>query len=356
MKALVLSGGSGTRLRPITHTSAKQLVPVANKPVLFYGLEAIAEAGVTDVGIVVGDTAPAIEAAVGDGSKFGLKVTYIRQPAPLGLAHAVLIAREFLGDDDFVMYLGDNFIVGGITGVVEDFAARRPAAQIMLQQVSDPRAFGVAELDEATGRVKSLEEKPKQPKSDLVLVGVYLFTPAIHEAVASLKPSWRGELEITEAIQWLLDNERTVNSTTITGYWKDTGNVTDMLEVNRLVLESLEPRLDGTVSEDSEIIGRVVVEEGASVSGSRIVGPVIIGAGSTITGSYIGPFTAIDEGCSVGDSEIEYSIVLSRASISGTRRIEASLIGHDAEVTPAPRVPRAHRLVLGDHSKVQISS
>jgi glucose-1-phosphate thymidylyltransferase len=356
MKALVLSGGSGTRLRPITHTSAKQLVPVANKPVLFYGLEAIAEAGVTDVGIIVGDTAAAIEAAVGDGSKFGIKVTYIRQLAPLGLAHAVLVAREFLGDDDFVMYLGDNFIVGGITGLVEEFAATRPEAQIMLTRVSDPRSFGVAELDEVSGRVKSLEEKPKQPKSDLALVGVYLFTSAIHEAVASLKPSWRGELEITEAIQWLLDHGRTVNSTTITGYWKDTGNVTDMLEVNRLVLESLTPRIDGSVDSDCEIIGRVVVEAGAQVSGSRIVGPAIIGTGSTISGSYIGPFTAIDEDCSVEDSEIEYSIVLSRASLRGVRRIEASLIGHDAEVTPAPRVPRAHRLVLGDHSKVQISS
>jgi glucose-1-phosphate thymidylyltransferase len=356
MKALVLSGGSGTRLRPITHTSAKQLVPVANKPVLFYGLEAIAAAGVTDVGIIVGDTAPAIEAAVGDGSQFGIKATYIRQQAPLGLAHAVLVARDFLGDDDFVMYLGDNFIVGGITGLVGEFVATRPDAQIMLTRVSDPRGFGVAELDAETGLVKRLEEKPKEPKSDLALVGVYLFTPAIHQAVASLKPSWRGELEITEAIQWLLDNGRPVSSTTITGYWKDTGNVTDMLEVNRLVLESLEPRLDGDVDDESEIIGRVVVEAGASVRGSRIVGPAIIGAGSSVSGAYIGPFTAIDEGCSVTDCEIEYSIVLSRASISGVRRIEASIIGHDAEVTPAPRVPRAHRLVLGDHSKVQISS
>ena len=356
MKALVLSGGSGTRLRPITHTSAKQLVPVANKPVLFYGLEAIAAAGVTDVGIIVGDTAPAIEAAVGDGSKFGINVTYLRQDAPRGLAHAVLIAREFLGDDDFVMYLGDNFIVGGITALVEEFAAHRPEAQIMLQKVSNPGVFGVAELDEATGRVKNLEEKPKQPKSDLALVGVYLFTPAIHEAVASLKPSWRGELEITEAIQWLLDNGRQVNSTTITGYWKDTGNVPDMLEVNRLVLESLEPQIDGSVDDACEIIGRVVVEEGATVTGSRIVGPAIIGAGSTVTGSYIGPFTAIDAECSVTDSEIEYSIVLSNASIQGVGRIEASLIGHHAQVTPAPRVPKAHRLVLGDHSKVQISS
>jgi glucose-1-phosphate thymidylyltransferase len=355
MKALVLSGGSGTRLRPITHTSAKQLVPVANKPVLFYGLEAIAAAGITDVGIVVGDTAPAIEAAVGDGSRFGISVTYIRQQAPLGLAHAVLVARDFLGDDDFVMYLGDNFIVGGITDLVEEFAATRPAARIMLARVSDPRSFGVAELDQA-GRVTRLEEKPPEPKSDLALVGVYLFTSAVHEAVAALRPSWRGELEITEAIQWLLDNGRLVNSTTITGYWKDTGNVTDMLEVNRLVLEGLEPRLEGHVEAGCEIIGRVVVEAGAHVAASRIVGPAIIGADSKITGAYVGPYTAIGDGCSIDDCEIEYSIVLSRASIRGVRRIEASLIGHDAEVTPAPRVPRAHRLVLGDHSKVQISS
>jgi glucose-1-phosphate thymidylyltransferase len=342
-------------LRPITHTWAKQLLPVANKPVLFYGLEAIAAAGITDVGIVVGDTAPAIEAAVGDGSKFGITATYIRQQAPLGLAHAVLIARDFLAEDDFVMYLGDNFIVGGITDVVEEFAAARPDAQIMLTKVSQPSAFGIAELD-LDGRVRRLEEKPEQPKSDLALVGVYLFTPAIHEAVRALRPSWRGELEITEAIQWLLDNGRRVSSTVITGYWKDTGNVADMLEVNRLVLESLEPRLDGLVEPGCEIIGRVTVEEGAQVSASRIVGPAIIGAGSKVTGSYIGPFTAIDEDCAVDDSEIEYSIVLRGASIRGVRRIEASLIGHDAEVMPASRVPRAHRLILGDHSRVQISS
>src|SRR5271168_1604352 len=223
MKALVLAGGSGSRLRPITHTFAKQLVPVANKPVLFYGLEAIRDAGITDVGMVVGDTAATIQEAVGDGRAFGLNVTYIRQEAALGLAHAVLIARDFLGGDDFVMYLGDNFIVGGITALVDEFAATRPEAQIMLTRVSDPRSFGVAELDADTGRVTNLEEKPREPKSDLALVGVYLFTPAIHEAVASLKPSWRGELEITEAIQWLLDHGRPVSSTTITGYWKDTG-------------------------------------------------------------------------------------------------------------------------------------
>ncbi|MDL5201567.1 glucose-1-phosphate thymidylyltransferase [Streptomyces sp. ALI-76-A] len=355
MKALVLSGGAGTRLRPITHTSAKQLVPVANKPVLFYGLEAIAEAGISEVGIVVGDTAEEIREAVGDGSRFGIEVTYIPQDAPLGLAHAVLIAQEFLGDDDFVMYLGDNFIVGGITGLVEEFRTDRPDAQILLTRVPNPTSFGVAELD-GQGRVVGLEEKPKQPKSDLALVGVYLFTPAIHEAVRSIEPSWRGELEITHAIQWLIDDKRDVRSTTISGYWKDTGNVTDMLEVNRSVLETVEPLTAGTVDEDSEIIGRVRVEEGARISGSRIVGPAIIGAGTVVSDAYIGPFTSVSEDCRIEDSEIEYSIVLRGSSVTGVRRVEASLIGRDVEVTPAPRNPKAHRLVLGDHSKVQISS
>ncbi len=355
MKALVLSGGSGTRLRPITHTSAKQLLPVANKPVLFYGLEAIRDADITDVGIVVGDTARAIQGAVGDGSAFGLEVTYIPQDAPRGLAHAVLIAREFLGDDDFVMYLGDNFIVGGISSLVEEFRVGRPDAQIMLTRVSDPRQFGVAELD-AAGEVIGLEEKPREPRGDLALVGVYIFTPAVHEAAAQLAPSWRDELEITEAIQWLIDNGRKVRSTTITGYWKDTGNVADMLEVNRIVLESLDPVRHGVVDAASELIGRVVIEGGAEISDSRIVGPVIIGAGTRVSGSYVGPFTSVARDCIIADSEIEYSIVLRGASIQGVRRIEASLIGHDVEVTPAPKVPKAHRLVLGDHSKVQISS
>jgi glucose-1-phosphate thymidylyltransferase len=355
VKALVLSGGAGTRLRPITHTSAKQLVPVANKPVLFYGLEAIADAGITEVGVIVGDTADEIREAVGDGSGLGIKVTYIPQDQPLGLAHAVLIAKDFLGDDDFVMYLGDNFIVGGISGLVDGFRADRPDAQILLTKVPNPTSFGVAELDDG-GRVVALEEKPKKPKSDLALVGVYLFTPAIHEAVRSIEPSWRGELEITHAIQWLIDQERDVRSTTIAGYWKDTGNVTDMLEVNRSVLESVEPACEGTVDETSEIIGRVRIEAGAKVSGSRIVGPAVIGAGTVISNAYVGPFTSISEGCRIEDSEIEYSIVLRGASITGVRRVEVSLIGRDVEVTPAPRNPSAHRLVLGDHSKVQISS
>ena len=355
MKALVLAGGSGSRLRPITHTSAKQLLPVANKPVLFYGLEALRDAGITEAGIVVGDTASAIRAAVGTGSAFGLDVTYIQQEAPLGLAHAVLVAREYLGDDDFVMYLGDNFIVGGITSLVNEFKLNRPDAQIMLTQVPDPRQFGVAELDEV-GEVVSLVEKPKEPRSNLALVGVYIFTAAVHEAVQELTPSWRDELEITEAIQWLIDNGRKVLSTTITGYWKDTGNVADMLEVNRLVLESIDARVEGTVDAASELIGRVVVEAGAEVTASRIVLPVIVGTGSRVSGSYVGPFTSVARDCTIADSEIEYSIVLTGASIRGVRRIEASLIGRDVEVTPSPRVPKAHRLVLGDHSKVQISS
>jgi glucose-1-phosphate thymidylyltransferase len=355
VKALVLSGGAGSRLRPITHTSAKQLVPVANKPVLFYGLESIRDAGITDVGIVVGETEPAIRDAVGDGDAFGLDVTYLRQDAPRGLAHAVLIARDFLGDDDFVMYLGDNFIIGGIAGLVDEFRSGRPDAQIMLTSVPDPRQFGVAELDTA-GEVVGLEEKPREPKSDLALVGVYIFTSAVHEAVAELEPSWRGELEITEAIQWLIDHGRKVRSTTITGYWKDTGNVADMLEVNRMVLEGLEPVCAGEVDADTELIGRVAIGSGAQISGCRIVGPVVIGTGTRVSGSYIGPFTSVERDCMIADSEIEYSIVLRGASIKGVRRIEASLIGHEVEVTPAPRVPRAHRLVLGDHSKVQISS
>jgi glucose-1-phosphate thymidylyltransferase len=358
LKALILAGGSGSRLRPITHTSAKQLVPVANKPVLFYGLESIAEAGIREVGIVVGDTAAEIEAAVGDGADFGLEVTYLHQEAPLGLAHALLISRDYLGDDDFVMYLGDNFIVGGISALVEQFAADRSRggvqAQIMLTRVSDPRAFGVAELDEH-GEVIGLEEKPQRPKSDLALVGVYLFSPVVHPIVAGLKPSWRGELEITDALQEMLDAGHHIRSTVISGYWKDTGNVTDMLEVNRLVLESVE-RSPGGEIDDSELIGRVVVEPGASVHGCRVVGPAVIAAGSVLRDSYIGPFTSIDRDCTVIDSEIEYSIVLRGASIEGVRRIESSLIGREVRITPAPSVPRAHRLVLGDHSRVQISS
>ncbi|MHC3467173.1 glucose-1-phosphate thymidylyltransferase [Streptomyces sp. 7R007] len=353
MKALVLSGGAGTRLRPITHTSAKQLVPVANKPVLFYGLESLAEAGITEVGVIVGDTADEIRQAVGDGSRFGLKVTYLSQDKPLGLAHAVLVARDWLGDDDFVMYLGDNFIVGGISVLVEEFRTNRPDAQILLTRVADPRAFGVAELG-ADGQVVGLEEKPEHPKSDLALVGVYLFTPLVHDAVRAIRPSRRGELEITHAIQHLIDTRADVRCTRVEGYWKDTGNVVDMLEVNRTVLEGVERRIDGEVDDASETIGRVVIEAGARVVRSRVVGPVVIGAGTVVEDSYVGPFTSVAENCRITDSEVEFSIVLRDSSIRGVGRIESSLIGRHVEVTPAPSVPSAHRFVLGDHSKAQI--
>ncbi|QKW08022.1 glucose-1-phosphate thymidylyltransferase [Streptomyces sp. NA04227] len=353
MKALVLAGGSGTRLRPLTHTSAKQLVPVANKPVLYYGLESLAAAGITEVGVIVGATGAEIRAAVGDGSRFGLSVTYIPQEAPLGLAHAVLIARDFLGEDDFVMFLGDNFIVGGITEVTEAFRTGRPDSQILVTKVPDPSAFGVVELDE-DGRVRALEEKPRFPKSDLALVGVFFFTPVVHRAVRAIEPSPRGELEITDALQWLVDEGHEVRSQPVTGYWKDTGNANDMLDVNRTVLDTLAPRVEGLVDTESELTGNVVVEPGARIVGSRIVGPAIIGAGATVVGSRIGPYTSIAADCRIEDSDVEYSIVLQGARVCGVRPVHSSLIGREATVGPAATAPGAHRLIVGDHSRVQI--
>jgi glucose-1-phosphate thymidylyltransferase len=354
MKALVLSGGAGTRLRPITHTSAKQLVPVANKPVLFYGLEAIRDAGVTDVGIIVGDTHAEIEAACGDGSELGIKVTYIRQTAPLGLAHCVLIAQDFLGDDDFVMYLGDNFIIGGITELVEEFRSGSYDAQILLTKVDNPSQFGVAELG-PHGGVTTLVEKPKEPKSDLALVGVYMFRPVIHDAVRAIAPSARGELEITDALQWLIDEGKDVRPHLVTGYWKDTGRLEDMLECNRKVLEGLEPIVHGTVDADSVLTGRVVVEEGAVIERSTVRGPAIIGRDTVVRDTYVGPFTSIYFGCTLEDTEIEHSIVLEESTIRGVGRIEDSLIGKQVEVSPSSALPRAHRLMLGDHSRVSIA-
>lgn len=354
MKALVLAGGNGSRLRPITYSAAKQLIPVANKPVLFYGIESLVDAGITDIGMIVGDTEGEIRAAVGDGSAFGAKVAYIRQEEPLGLAHAVLVARDYLAEDDFVMYLGDNFLLGGIRDVVARFRDERPDAGILLTHVKNPSAFGIVEVD-AAGTVVRLEEKPRAPRSDLALAGVYFFTPAVHEAVRRIRPSARGELEITDALQWLVHHGRTVGSTLITGYWKDTGTLEDMLEVNRLVLETVEPCCEGSVDAATEIIGRVRIERGAEVRRSRIVGPAVIGAGSRVTDSYIGPSTSIAEGCVIDGSEMEFSIVLSGSGIAGVGRIEASLIGRDVHVTRAERVPRAYRLLLGDHSRVQIT-
>ena len=351
MKALVLSGGKGTRLRPITHTSAKQLVPVANKPILFYGLEAIAECQIKDVGIVVGDTKNEIISAVGDGSKFGIKVTYIEQEAPLGLAHAVKISQEFLKDEEFVMYLGDNLIKDGIKSFVENFKKKKPNSQILLAKVKNPQQFGVAELKD--GKVIKLVEKPKQPKSDLALVGVYMFDKNIFKAVNSIKPSWRNELEITDAIQYLIDNGYTVEPHIITGWWKDTGKLEDMLEANRIILETLNEENSGKI-ENSKIEGKVIIQKDAEIVNSKIRGPAIIGERTKIVNSYIGPFTSIYYDVLVENSEIEHSIVLENSKIKDIKRIEDSLIGQNVEIIKSEKKPTAYRIMVGDSSKIEL--
>jgi glucose-1-phosphate thymidylyltransferase len=353
VKGLILSGGKGTRLRPLTHTSAKQLVPVANKPVLFYGIEAMVKAGITDLGIVVGETHEEIRAAVGDGSRFGCAVTYIMQPDPLGLAHAVKISQDFLKDDSFVMYLGDNLLAHGISSLVTEFRLLQPTAQILLAHVPNPSSFGVAEL--VGGKVVRLEEKPKVPKSDLALVGVYMFTAPIFEAVNSIKPSARGELEITDAIQYLIDKGYTVSPHIVTGWWKDTGKIEDMLEANRVILDTLERRLEGEVVGKSQIDGKVVVEKGAVIEDSVVRGPVIIGAGSRIVRAYVGPFTSVDAGVTIRDSEIEHSIVLGGSEVLDLQaRVEDSLIGRNCRIQRRSILPRALRLMIGDNSEVGI--
>ncbi len=365
MKGLILAGGAGTRLRPITHTSAKQLVPIANKPILFYGIEAMAAAGIREIGIIVGDTRDDIMAAVGDGSQFGVAVTYIPQDAPLGLAHCVLIAREFLGDDDFVMYLGDNMLQQGLVEFVGRFQADHarhpelgeqiapPAAQILLAKVDDPRSFGVAALG-PDGEVLQLVEKPADPPSDLALVGVYLFTPHIHDAVAGIEPSPRGELEITDAIQWLVDQGHRVTHDVLSGWWIDTGKKDPLLDCNRLVLETLDARCDGDIDDDSKVIGRVIIEPGARLVHSTVRGPVIIGANTTIIDSYVGPFTSIASDCTINRAEIEHSVVLERCRIDGVARLQDSLLGRDTIVVRTDEIPRATRLMLGDHSHVEL--
>jgi glucose-1-phosphate thymidylyltransferase len=367
VKGLILSGGAGTRLRPITHTSAKQLVPVANKPILFYGIEDMAAAGIKEIGIVIGDTGAEIRAAVGDGSRFGVQVTYLPQEAPLGLAHAVLIAREFLGDDDFVMYLGDNMIQQGLADFVDRFESdqrraarpalgeeyRAPAAQIMLCPVPDPHRFGIAEVDDE-GHVVRLVEKPEDPPSNLALVGIYLFTPAVHEAVAAIEPSPRGELEITDAIQWLIDNGRRVRHELLVGWWLDTGKKDPLLESNRRVLETLTPRCDGRLDDTSHVDGRVVIEEGAVLVNSDVRGPAIIGRGTRLENSYVGPFTAVAGGCTIIDSEVEHSVILDHARIVGVPRLTDSLIGRHVEVHRSGSKPHATRLMVGDHCVIDL--
>jgi glucose-1-phosphate thymidylyltransferase len=353
VKGLILSGGKGTRLRPLTYTSAKQLVPIANKPVLFYGIEAMAEAGIHDIGIVVGDTQAEIRAAVGDGSAWGVRVVYIEQDAPRGLAHAVKISESFIGRDPFVMYLGDNLLNKGITQFVQDFTRDAPAAQILLARVPDPQMFGVAELRD--GKVIRLVEKPKEPIGDHALVGVYMFGPQVFESVNRIRPSFRNELEITDAIQDLIDRGLTVRPQIVEGWWKDTGKLEDMLEANRLILETFEQRLDGDIDAESRVEGKVVVEAGAVVERSVIRGPAIIGRGARISHAYIGPFTSIMNDVVIQDTEIEHSIVLECSSLRGLEnRVTDSLIGKNVRIYREPVKPSAFRFMLGDNSEVGI--
>jgi glucose-1-phosphate thymidylyltransferase len=353
LKGLILSGGKGTRLRPITHTSAKQLVPVANKPVLFYGLEAMAAAGIEDVGIIVApETGAEVREAAGDGSRFGIRITYIDQEEPLGLAHAVLTAEDFLGKEPFVMYLGDNLLRNGIVDLVETFRRDQPDALILLTPVPDPQNYGVAEL--ADGRVRRLVEKPKDPQTDLALVGVYMFTSAVFDAARAIEPSPRGELEITDAIQRLVDGGLQVDPHIVHGWWKDTGQVEDMLEANRLILDDLEERVDGEL-EESRVEGRVVIEPGARLVRTTVRGPAIVGRDCVITDAYIGPYTAIGDGVRIENAELEHSIVLSGSRIGQLEyRIEASLIGYNVRIGPGPALPKAYRFVVGDNAEIQI--
>jgi glucose-1-phosphate thymidylyltransferase len=355
VKGLVLAGGKGSRLRPLTATGAKQLVPVANKPVLFYSIEQLVAAGITDIGMIIGDTGDQVRAAVGDGSRFGARVTYLPQSAPLGLAHAIITAKDWLGNDSFCMFLGDNFLKRGIEPFVDGFRGNGCHAQILLKRVSDPSAFGVAILDES-GQVVRLVEKPREALSDLAVIGVYFFGPEIHEVTAHLQPSARGELEITDAIQGLIERGRTVRSMTIEDDWIDTGKKDDMLEANRLVLMLLGKRINGEVDPHSTIVGEVVIEEGACIAGSTIRGPVVIGSGTRVVNAYVGPFTSIGPDCEISNCEIEGSIVLERSAIRNVDvRIADSLIGREVVVDRSPFRPKATRLMLGDHSIVDIA-
>ncbi len=360
LKGLILSGGRGTRLRPITHTSAKQLVPVANKPVLFYGIEAMAAAGIGDIGIIIApETGAEIREAAGDGARFGVRITYIVQDEPAGLAHAVLTARDYLGASPFVMYLGDNLLQGGISDLVQAFRESAPDALILLTPVPDPQNYGVAELDgDANGaaprRVVRLVEKPAQPATDLALVGVYMFTPLIHEAALAIRPSARGELEITDAIQHLVDGGCRVEPHIVRGWWKDTGRLADMLEANRLVLDTATTRIEGDLI-DSQVDGRVVIEAGARLERSTVRGPAVIGAGARLTDAYVGPYTAVGEGCVIDCAEVEHSIMLAGASLVGLDvRVESSLLGRNAHVHRDTRQPRAYRFLVGDNCEIGV--
>jgi glucose-1-phosphate thymidylyltransferase len=355
MKALILAGGKGTGLKPLTNTIPKQLLPVANKPILFYVLGQIMEAGIKDIGIIISpETGESIQQAAGDGSQWNVNITYVVQPEPRGLAHAVITAQSFLGDSSFLMFLGDNLIKGGVSSFVKRFEQKQPDALILLKEVPDPRIFGVAELDK-NGKITQLEEKPKEPKSNLALVGAYLFSPGIHEAIAQIKPSWRGELEITDAIQTFLDMGKNVQSHILKGWWLDTGKKDSLLEANRVVLdEFLKPDIQGQTDSNSRIVGRVAIEEGASIENSTLRGPVSIAAGCVIRNSFVGPFSSIGRGTLLEDSRIDHSVILDNCRICGIEHLEDSLIGKGVELVRSSDGFKALRLFVGDDARLEL--
>lgn len=354
MKGLILSGGKGTRLRPLTFTRAKQLIPIANKPNLFYVVEDLVQAGITDLGVIISpETGDEVREALGDGSRWAVHITFIQQDAPLGLAHAVKTARPFLGDDPFTMYLGDNLLSGGIAQLVEEYAAGGADAIILLTPVSNPSEFGVAVLN-SSGQVLRLVEKPKEPISDLALVGVYLFSPKVHDVIEGLQPSWRGELEITDAVQGLIERGHVVKAHLVHGWWKDTGKPEDLLDANRLVLSQCQRDIRGEVR-DSEVVGEVVIQAGARLVGSQVRGPAHIAADAIVENSYVGPYTSVGKRVRLVRSEVEYSIVFDDAELVGLPyRLDASVIGQGVVVTGNNNGPRrnALQLVLGDRSRV----
>ena len=356
MKALILSGGKGTRLRPLTHTGAKQLVPVANKPILWYGIEGLVTAGITDIGIIVNpETGDEIKAKTGNGDRFGASITYIRQDSPDGLAHAVKVAQPFLKDSPFVMYLGDNLIQDSLEGFLKQFQQKWLDSLILLKQVPNPTAFGVADVDE-NGRVRYLVEKPKEPPSDLALVGLYFFAPSIHQAIAQIQPSARGELEITDAIQQLITNGCAVESRELQGWWLDTGKKDDLLEANRIILDTqLEADVSGDVDSESQIVGRVQIGPNSSIRNCTVRGPAIIGKNCHLENSFIGPYSSIGDGVTLTDADIEHSVILEDASVEGIdQRIVDSLIGERSRLTVAPQRPKALRFALGKDSQVEL--
>lgn len=349
MKGVILSGGTGSRLRPITFSMAKQLVPVANKPILHYGIEDMASAGITEAVIIISpQTGDEVRRNVGNGSQFNMSIEYVVQQEPLGLAHALATAFPAVGDDDILMYLGDNLVKGGVTDVVDDYRGHEPNCQILVTPVSNPSSFGVAVLNEH-GKVTTLVEKPRNPPSNLALVGVYIFDSSVREAVSAISPSARGELEITDAIQWLVDNEYEVRPSVVRNWWKDTGKKDDLLHANRLVLSDLSPDIQSQTV-DSQITGPVRIGEGTSISDCVITGPVVIGSNTRIEGSSIGAFSAIGDNCDISGVEIENSIVMDECSVQGWR-LRSSLIGKNTRVLGAPS-PDWFELTLGEGSRI----